>query len=92
MGCCTPIKQQTDECEVTNQTRTNIHMSIKSDIISLDEKKTNKIIQIYYLQNKVLISDFEKKKMFEINSEELNDSKNDIIYFSFQNVRLLLIL
>ncbi len=62
MGCCTPIKPQTDECEVTNQTRTNIHMSIKSDIISLDEKKTNKIIQIYYLQNKVLISDFEKKK------------------------------
>ena len=92
MGCCTPIKPQTDECEVTNQTRTNIHMSIKSDIISLDEKKTNKIIQIYYLQNKVLISDFGKKKMFEINSEELNDSKNDIIYFSFQNVRLLLIL
>ena len=45
MGCCTPIKPQTDECEVTNQTRTNIHMSIKSDIISLDEKKTNKIIQ-----------------------------------------------
>ena len=81
-----------DDLEITNPTGTHIHMSIKSDIISLDEKKTNKIIQIYYLQNKVLISDFGKKKMFEINSEELNDSKNDIIYFSFQNVRLLLIL
>ena len=88
MGCCKQVKKQQDDLEITNPTGTHMHMSIKSDFNSIDEKKFEKIIQIYYLKD---LGRFEKKKMFELNTTELMNSNNEIIYFNIQYVRLFLI-
>ena len=88
MGCCKQVKKQQDDLEITNPTGTHMHMSIKSEINSIDEKKFEKIIEIYYLK---YLGRFEQKKMFELNTTELLNSNNEIIYFTVENVRLFLI-
>ena len=88
MGCCKQVKKQQDDLEITNPTGTHMHMSIKSDFNSIDEKKFEKIIEIYYLK---YLGRFEQKKMFELNTTELLNSNNEIIYFTVENVRLFLI-
>lgn len=88
MGCCKQVRKQQDDLEITHPTNTHMHMSIKSEINSIDEKKFEKIIEIYYLK---YLGRFEQKKMFELNTTELLNSNNEIIYFTVENVRLFLI-
>ena len=59
MGCCKQVKKQQDDLEITNPTGTHMHMSIKSYFNSIDEKKFEKIIEIYYLK---YLGRFEQKK------------------------------
>ena len=89
-GWCKNAKKPYD-LETTNQTNTNLHMSIKSDFNSLYEQNFGKTIQIYLLKN-ILVMNNQKEKKFEINSKEIINSKNGIIYLAVVDVNIIFLI
>lgn len=66
-------------------------MSIKSDFNSLYEQNFGKTIQIYLLKN-ILGMNNQKEKKFEINSKEIINSKNGIIYLAVVDVNIIFLI